>query len=378
MFAVQIDTSSRYFIFVTGLTLPQPYTKTEGPAHTLLLHYRAFEYLYRFAKACANTRRDQRRMGSDNASPRPRRTESDEYERRGHGRSKRSERSDYRRDERRERSVSPDRERRRDRRSRSPRDPDTRRRTSRSRDRQHRRDSDRRKDRTKEENIRRRRSPIDDREERRERSDRDQSRRYRERGGTDSQGKEVVRRSGPLPSQADSFAIEKGEEPPQEKEKPNYGTSGTLAAASNSIAQADGSTIVLKYHEPPEARKPSPKDQWKLFVFKGQDIIDTIELNARTCWLIGREMAVIDIAAEHPSISKQHAVIQFRFLEKRNEYGDKIGKVKPYLIDLESANGSMLNSKKIPDSRYLELKDKDLIQFGQSTREYVIMLAPKD
>ncbi|KAK6189658.1 hypothetical protein LQW54_013042 [Pestalotiopsis sp. IQ-011] len=194
----------------------------------------------------------------------------------------------------------------------------------------------------------------------------------------EDQGKEVVRRSGPLPSQADSFAIEKGEEPPQEKEKPNYGTSGTLAAASNSIAQADGSTIVLKYHEPPEARKPSPKDQWKLFVFKGQDIIDTIELNARTCWLIGREMAVIDIAAEHPSISKQHAVVQFRFLEKRNEYGDKIGKVKPYLIDLESANGTMLNSKKIPDSRYLELKDKDLIQFGQSTREYVIMLAPKD
>ncbi|KAI4593932.1 hypothetical protein KJ359_008720 [Pestalotiopsis sp. 9143b] len=187
-----------------------------------------------------------------------------------------------------------------------------------------------------------------------------------------------AKKSGPLPSQADSFAIEKGEEPPQEKEKPNYGTSGTLAAASNSIAQADGSTISLKYHEPPEARKPSPKDQWKLFVFKGQDIIDTIELNARTCWLIGREMAVIDIAAEHPSISKQHAVVQFRFLEKRNEYGDKIGKVKPYLIDLESANGTMLNSKKIPDSRYLELKDKDLIQFGQSTREYVIMLAPKD
>lgn len=188
----------------------------------------------------------------------------------------------------------------------------------------------------------------------------------------------MVRRNGPLPSQGDAFAIEKGEEPPKEKEKANFGISGALAAASNSIAQADGSTIVLKYHEPPEARKPPPKDQWKLFVFKGQDIIDTIELNARTCWLIGREMAVIDIAAEHPSISKQHAVIQFRYLEKRNEFGDRIGKVKPYLIDLESANGTMLNAKEVPDSRYLELKDKDLLQFGQSTREYVIMLAPKD
>ncbi|KAK8088308.1 hypothetical protein PG997_003269 [Apiospora hydei] len=189
--------------------------------------------------------------------------------------------------------------------------------------------------------------------------------------------KQVVRRNGPLPSQSDSFAVTNGEEPPKPKEQPNFGTTGTLAAASNSIAQADGSTIVLKYHEPPEARKPSPKDVWKLFVFKGADIIDTIELSHRSCWLVGRELAVVDMIAEHPSISKQHAVIQFRYQEKRNEYGDKIGKVKPYLLDLESANGTMLNSKKIPDSRFLELKDKDLVQFGQSTREYVLMFERK-
>ncbi|ETS73459.1 hypothetical protein PFICI_14405 [Pestalotiopsis fici W106-1] len=303
-------------------------------------------------------------MGSDLPSPRSRNG---------------SNRNDSGRDRRTEKSHSHERERRRDRRSRSPRSPDSRRRTSRSRDRHQRRDSDRRTERERGDKYRRRRSPDDHNEARRDRSDRDRNKRHRRRDDeNDSESKQVVRRSGPLPSQADSFAIEKGEEPPKEKEKPNYGNSGTLAAASNSIAQADGSTIVLKYHEPPEARKPSPKDQWKLFVFKGKDIIDTIELNARTCWLIGREMAVIDIAAEHPSISKQHAVIQFRYLEKRNEYGDKIGKVKPYLIDLESANGTMLNSKKIPDSRYLELKDKDLVQFGHSTREYVIMLAPKD
>jgi smad nuclear-interacting protein 1 len=84
------------------------------------------------------------------------------------------------------------------------------------------------------------------------------------------------------------------------------------------------------------------------------------------------------LLAEHPSISKQHAVIQFRYTEKRNEFGDKIGRVKPYLIDLESANGTILNKEKVPESRYLELRDKDLIQFGSSTREYVLMLAPRD
>lgn len=153
---------------------------------------------------------------------------------------------------------------------------------------------------------------------------------------------------------------------------------GVLAAASNTVTHSNGSTVVLKYHEPPEARKPSPRDVWKMFVFKGADIIDTIELSTRSCWLIGRDSAIVDLPAEHPSISKQHAVIQFRYIEKRNEFGDKIGRVKPYLIDLESANGTMLNNDKVPDSRYLELKNKDMIQFGSSTREYVLMLAARD
>ncbi|KAM0546682.1 hypothetical protein ACHAPJ_010719 [Fusarium lateritium] len=270
-------------------------------------------------------------------------------------RSKPSDRDSGRRERRRSR------DRRERRRSRTP---ETSRRRSRSRDR------DRDRDRPRE--HRRRRSRDDKSSRRRPRDDDDD--------GNDKRvaKRSPVRRTGPLPSQADSFAVTTGEAPEKPKEKPNFGSTGVLAAASNSVAQADGTTITLKYHEPAEARKPSPRDVWKLFVFKGQDIVDTIELSARSCWLIGREMSVVDLPAEHPSISKQHAVIQFRYIEKRNEFGDKIGKVKPYLIDLESANGTMLNDGKVPDSRYLELRDKDMIQFGHSTREYVIMLAPRE
>ena len=94
---------------------------------------------------------------------------------------------------------------------------------------------------------------------------------------------------------------------------PNFNPTGLLAAASNTIANPDGTSIVLKYHEPPEARKPPAKDPWKLFIFKGSDIIDTIELGLRSCWLIGRELSIVDLPAEHPSTSKQHAVIQFRY-----------------------------------------------------------------
>jgi smad nuclear-interacting protein 1 len=208
-------------------------------------------------------------------------------------------------------------------------------------------------------------------------------------GGTSSSksGIAPIKRSGPLPSQEASFSSNKDpsmalvpseEKPLPEKQKPNFAPTGLLAAETNTVAKADGTTIVLKYHEPPEARKPPTKDQWKIFIFKGSEIVDTIELSLRSCWLIGKELSVVDLAAEHPSISRQHAVIQFRYIEKRNEFGDKLGKVRPYLIDLESANGTKLNKETIPGSRYLELRDKDMIQFGDSTREYVLMLPPKD
>lgn len=139
---------------------------------------------------------------------------------------------------------------------------------------------------------------------------------------------------------------------------------------------ADGQAIVLKYHEPTEARKPPPKEAWRMYVFKDSDVLETVEIGERSCWLFGRERAIADFAIEHPSCSKQHAVIQFRYMEKRNEFGDRKGKVRPYVIDLESGNGTMVNGDKVPAGRYVELRDKDMLKFGHSSREYVLMLPP--
>jgi len=102
----------------------------------------------------------------------------------------------------------------------------------------------------------------------------------------------------------------------------------------------------------------------------------------RSCWLLGRQREVVDYALEHPSSSGQHAVIQFRYIQKmvEDEYGVKKqkGKVKPYIIDLESSNGTELNGDRIETSRYLELRDKDILKFAGSEREYVVMLPPPE
>lgn len=240
-------------------------------------------------------------------------------------------------------------------------------------------------------------SPRDAYESRRDRDSRKHARRYdndhddrrpgRRRSLSDSGSPPPKRRvpepftrsKGPLPSQKDAFLNEdstvvKGQAP-VEKQKPNFGNTGKLAAASNTV-QTGGQSIVLKYHEPAEARKQSAKHRWRMYVFKDAEIVETIELAEQSCWLFGREAAVVDVLIEHPSCSKQHAVIQFRYIEKRNEFGDKTGKVRPYVLDLESANKTQVNDHAIPEAKYVELRDKDVIRFGHSSREYVMQLPP--
>ncbi|RMZ70315.1 fha domain-containing snip1 [Pyrenophora seminiperda CCB06] len=191
----------------------------------------------------------------------------------------------------------------------------------------------------------------------------------------------------PLPSQDVSFrGLDDSAQPPSkyggappDKEKPNFKPTGALAKAANRV---EGTKIILKYHEPAEARKPPASQAWRIFVFKGDDVVDTIELWQRSCWLLGRAHEVADYVLEHPSSSGQHAVVQFRYITKviEDEFGVKStrGKVKPYIIDLESANGTELNGEDIEPSRYFELRDKDVLKFAGSEREYVVMLPPPE
>lgn len=49
--------------------------------------------------------------------------------------------------------------------------------------------------------------------------------------------------------------------------------------------------------------------------------------------------------------------------------------VRPYLIDLGSTNGSYVNGEKIEAQRYVELLEKDVVRFGYSSREFVLLNA---
>ncbi|ORZ06811.1 SMAD/FHA domain-containing protein [Lobosporangium transversale] len=153
----------------------------------------------------------------------------------------------------------------------------------------------------------------------------------------------------------------------EDKEKPNFGLSGALAAETNTTVNG----VLLKYNEPPEARKP--KQRWRLYVFKGDKEIDLLHIHRQSAFLFGRDRNVVDIPIDHPSCSKQHAVLQFRQIVETDALGQASRSTKPFIIDLESANGTFVNGVQIPPTRYYELKLSDVIKFGASTREFVLL-----
>lgn len=137
----------------------------------------------------------------------------------------------------------------------------------------------------------------------------------------------------------------------------NLNLSGALAKDTNIFKG-----VVIKYNEPEDSRKPDKR--WFLYPFKGDESMQPIALYRQSAFLLGKDRSIVDIPIEHPSCSRQHAVIQFRKVK---------GQVRPYIIDLESANKTKLNDTQIDCRRYYELIEKDILKFGFSSREYVIM-----
>ncbi|XP_012070767.1 FHA domain-containing protein DDL isoform X2 [Jatropha curcas] len=101
----------------------------------------------------------------------------------------------------------------------------------------------------------------------------------------------------------------------KQKQQPSFELSGKLAAETNRFRG-----VTLLFNEPPDARKPDVR--WRLYVFKNGEVLnEPLYIHRQSCYLFGRERRVADIPTDHPSCSKQHAVIQFRQIEKEQPDG---------------------------------------------------------
>ncbi|XP_033740142.1 smad nuclear interacting protein 1-like [Pecten maximus] len=246
----------------------------------------------------------------------------------------------------------------------------------------HREDRERRKEEhrhRKEEKIHRRIKQEPDEDARGHRRDHDRMREQRqERERNDDRRREARRQRGNNPFRTEDDGFEYGQQQeqaanndaqdkePNNKDQPDFKLSGKLTEDTNTYRG-----VVIKYNQPPEARKP--KKRWRLYPFKGDEALPVLHIHRMSAYLMGRDRLVVDIPTDHPSCSKQHAVLQYRLVNFEREDGTTGRKVAPYIIDLDSSNGTYVNNQRIDPQRYVELFEKDMLKFGFSSREYVLL-----
>lgn len=158
---------------------------------------------------------------------------------------------------------------------------------------------------------------------------------------------------------------------PPVKEGPNFEVSGILAEEQN---QVNG--VALTFSLPMDSAKPEDESQdWRLYEFTGDENTRVVKLRGYACFLFGKDTrlsgaSITDdlefVQLANAMCSRQHAVIQFRRRE---------GGVRPYIMDLNSTNKTMLNQKPIEPGKYIELRHQDVLNFGHTSCEYVILNA---
>ncbi|KAI9154324.1 hypothetical protein LWI28_024443 [Acer negundo] len=93
-------------------------------------------------------------------------------------------------------------------------------------------------------------------------------------------------------------------------------------------------------------------------VLKDGSIMDQFDVYKKGAYMFGR-VDLCDFVLEHPTISRFHAVIQFR---KRGA---------AYIYDVGSTHGTFVNKNQIKKRVYVDLHVGDVIRFGQSSRLYI-------
>ncbi|KAK7340726.1 hypothetical protein VNO77_21437 [Canavalia gladiata] len=124
----------------------------------------------------------------------------------------------------------------------------------------------------------------------------------------------------------------------------------------DSLKPSPSQGVAVPYKIPPWSAAPC--HQFYLEVLKDGSIIDKFDVCEKGAYMFGR-LDLCDFVLEHPTISRFHAVIQF----KRS--GDA------YLYDLGSTHGTFLNKNQVEKNTYVDLHVGDVIRFGRSSRMFI-------
>ncbi|XP_037652321.1 LOW QUALITY PROTEIN: kanadaptin [Sebastes umbrosus] len=113
----------------------------------------------------------------------------------------------------------------------------------------------------------------------------------------------------------------------------------------------------------------APDVPYALEILKNGTIVDTVPLTEKSYFVVGR-LPVCDVALEHPSISRYHAILQYR---RQAGEGESVGEERGFYVhDLGSTHGTVVNKNKIPPKTYIRLRVGHVLKFGGSTRLFIL------
>ena len=118
-------------------------------------------------------------------------------------------------------------------------------------------------------------------------------------------------------------------------------------------------TSESEYSPPPWSSLP--RHNYYFEVVKQGALVAKVTLPTKEFILVGKQPDICDVVLDNPSISRRHAVVQF-----------KVGDDSPHLFDLCSTHGTYVNNTKLPPKIYRKLVCFETIQFGNSNREYIL------
>lgn len=131
----------------------------------------------------------------------------------------------------------------------------------------------------------------------------------------------------------------------------------------------------LPYREP--VWSSLPEEPSTLEIIKNGALMNEINLGAKNFFVFGR-LPTCDIVLDHPSISRYHAVLQYRSSEKCPNISENQNHSSTsgfYLYDLASTHGTVINKEKIRPRTYYRIRVGHVMKFGGSTRLFLLQSA---
>ncbi|XP_041907804.1 kanadaptin isoform X1 [Corvus kubaryi] len=134
--------------------------------------------------------------------------------------------------------------------------------------------------------------------------------------------------------------------------------------------------VAPRYEEPPWGSRPPAGSGYGLEVLKGGVVLGSVRLEDSSWFLVGR-LPGCALSLEHPSVSRHHAVLQYRGAGCSPDDPSGADAAGFYVYDLGSTHGTFLNKARVPPRTYCRVRVGHGLRFGGSSRLFLLQ-GPKE